>query len=158
MSKIPVTTHGAELLRAELHKLKTVERPAVITAIAEARAQGDITENAEYEAAREKQSFIEGRIIELEGKLANAQIIDPTLLDDDDRVVFGSTVELVDTTSNQTMSYQIVGEDEADLKLGKISYSSPIAKALIGKSAGDVAEVRTPGGVKEFEIVDVKYL
>ena len=158
MSKIPVTTRGAELLRAELHKLKTVERPAVIIAIAEARAQGDITENAEYEAAREKQSFIEGRIIELENKLANAQIIDPQLLDDDDRVVFGSTVELIDTGSNETVAYQIVGEDEADLKLGKISYSSPIAKALIGKSSGDVAEVRTPGGVKEFEIVDVRYV
>ena len=158
MNKIPITLNGAELLRNELHKLKSVERPAVITAIAEARAQGDITENAEYEAARERQGFIEGRIIELEGKLSNAQIIDPLLLDDDDRVVFGSTVELLDTDSNETVVYQIVGEDEADLKLAKISYSSPIAKALIGKSAGDVSEVRTPGGVKEFEIVDVKYL
>jgi transcription elongation factor GreA len=158
MAKIPITTNGAEMLRAELHRLKTVDRPAVITAIAEARAQGDITENAEYEAARERQGFIEGRIIELEAKLSNAQIIDPTLLDDDDRVVFGSTVELIDTATRETMSYQIVGEDEADLKLSKISYSSPIAKAIIGKSAGDVAEVRTPGGVKELEIVDVKYL
>ena len=158
MNKIPITVNGAELLRTELQKLKTVERPAVITAIAEARAQGDITENAEYEAARERQGFIEGRIIELEAKLSNAQIIDPTLLDDDDRVVFGSTVELLDTGSNETVVYQIVGEDEADLKLAKISYSSPIAKALIGKSSGDVAEVRTPGGVKEFEIVDVRYL
>jgi len=158
MNKIPITLNGAELLRIELHKLKTVERPAVITAIAEARAQGDITENAEYAAARERQGFIEGRIIELEAKLANAQIIDPALLDDDDRVVFGSTVELLDTGNNETVIYQIVGEDEADLKLAKISYSSPIAKALIGKSAGDVAEVRTPGGVKEFEIVDVRYL
>jgi transcription elongation factor GreA len=158
MSKIPITIVGADLLRTELHKLKTVERPKVITAIAEARAQGDITENAEYEAAREKQGFIEGRIIELEAKLSNAQIIDPQLLDDDDRVVFGSTVELIDTATQQTVSYQIVGEDEADLKLMKISYSSPIAKALIGKSAGDVAEVRTPGGVKEFEIVDVRYV
>jgi len=158
MNKIPITLNGAELLRTELHKLKTVERPAVITAIAEARAQGDITENAEYEAARERQGFIEGRIIELEAKLANAQIIDPALLDDDDRVVFGSTVELLDTGNNETVVYQIVGEDEADLKLAKISYSSPIAKAVIGKSAGDVAEVRTPGGVKEFEIVDVRYL
>ena len=158
MSKIPITIVGADLLRTELHKLKTVERPAVINAIAEARAQGDITENAEYEAARERQGFIEGRIIELEGKLANAQVIDPALLDDDDRVVFGSTVELLDTASNETVIYQIVGEDEADLKLAKISYSSPIAKALIGKSAGDVAEVRTPGGVKEFEIVDVRYV
>ena len=158
MNKTPITTHGAELLRAELHKLKTADRPAVITAIAEARSQGDITENAEYEAARERQSFIEGRIIELEAKLSNAQIIDPTLLDDDDRVVFGSTVELIDTATQETVAYQIVGEDEADLKLSKISYSSPIAKAIIGKSAGDVAEVRTPGGVKEFEIVDVKYV
>jgi len=158
MNKIPITLNGAELLRNELHKLKSVERPAVITAIAEARAQGDITENAEYEAARERQGFIEGRIIELEAKLANAQIIDPALLDDDDRVVFGSTVELLDTGSNETVAYQIVGEDEADLKLGKISYSSPIAKALIGKFSGDVAEVRTPGGVKEVEIVDVRYL
>ena len=158
MSKIPITTHCAEMLRAELHKLKTVERPNVITAIAEARAQGDITENAEYEAARERQGFIEGRIIELEAKLANAQVIDPALLDDDGRVVFGSTVELLDTASQETVSYQIVSEDEADLKLGKISYSSPIAKALIGKSEGDVVEVRTPGGVKEFEIADVRYV
>jgi transcription elongation factor GreA len=158
MAKIPITTNGAEMLRAELHRLKTVDRPAVITAIADARAQGDISENAEYESARERQGFIEGRIIELEAKLSNAQIIDPTLLDDDDRVVFGCTVELADTESGEKVSYQIVGEDEADLKLNKISYSSPIAKALIGKSAGDVSEVRTPGGVKEFEIVDVKYV
>jgi transcription elongation factor GreA len=158
MSKIPITIIGAELLRAELHKLKSVERPAVITAIAEARAQGDITENAEYEAARERQGFIEGRIIELEAKLSNCQIIDPALLEDDGRVVFGTTVELMDTAGKATESYQIVGEDEADIKQGKISYSSPIAKALIGKYSGDVAEVRTPGGVKEFEIVDVKYL
>ncbi len=155
MSKIPITTHGAEMLRAELHKLKTVERPNVITAIAEARAQGDITENAEYEAARERQGFIEGRIIELEAKLANAQIIDPKLLDDDGRVVFGSTVELM--TEKETVTYQIVGEDEADLKANKISYSSPIAKGIIGKYSGDVAEIRTPGGLKEYEIVDVKY-
>jgi transcription elongation factor GreA len=157
MSKIPVTVAGAELLKAELQKLKSVERHKVITAIAEARAQGDISENAEYEAARERQGFIEGRIIELETKLGNAQVIDPVLLDDDGRVVFGSTVELMDTGGSKTVTYQIVGEDEADLKLGKISYSSPIAKALIGKYSGDVAEVRTPGGVKEFEIVDVKY-
>ena len=155
MSKIPITTHGAEMMRAELHKLKTVERPNVITAIAEARAQGDITENAEYEAARERQGFIEGRIIELEAKLANAQIIDPKLLDDDGRVVFGSTVELL--TEKETVTYQIVGEDEADLKANKISYSSPIAKGIIGKYSGDVAEIRTPGGLKEYEIVDVKY-
>jgi transcription elongation factor GreA len=155
--KIPITLVGADLLRTELHRLKTKDRHAVITAIAEARAHGDITENAEYEAARERQGFIEGRIIELEAKLANAQVIDPALLDDDGRVVFGSTVELLDTGSNETVTYQIVGEDEADIKLGKISYSSPIAKALIGKSEGDVVEVRTPGGVKEFEIVGVKY-
>ena len=155
MSKIPITTHGAEMLRAELHKLKTVERPNVITAIAEARAQGDITENAEYEAARERQGFIEGRIIELEAKLANAQIIDPKLLDDDGRVVFGSTVELM--TDKEPVTYQIVGEDEADLKANKISYSSPIAKGIIGKYSGDVAEIRTPGGLKEYEIVDVRY-
>jgi len=157
MNKIPITLNGVELLRTELHKLKTVERPAVITAIAEARAQGDITENAEYEAARERQGFIEGRIIELEAKLSNAQVIDPKLLDDDGRVVFGTTVELMESAGKESVTYQIVGEDEADIKLGKISYSSPIAKALIGKFSGDVAEVRTPGGVKEFEIVDVKY-
>ena len=158
MNKIPITLRGAELLRAELHRLKTSDRPNVITAIAEARAQGDISENAEYEAARERQGFIEGRIIELEAKLSNAQVIDPKLLDDDGRVVFGTTVELMDTAGNEPVTYQIVGEDEADLKVGKISYSSPIAKALIGKFSGDVAEVRTPGGVKEFEIVDVKYV
>jgi transcription elongation factor GreA len=158
MNKFPVTTKGAELLREELHRLKTVDRPNVITAIAEARAQGDLSENAEYDAARERQGFIEGRILELEAKLANAQVIDPKLLDDDDRVVFGCTVELLDTGTQETVAYQIVGEDEADLKVGKISYSSPIAKALIGKSSGDVAEVRTPGGVKEVEILDVKYL
>ena len=158
MNKIPITLNGADLLRTELHKLKSVERPAVITAIAEARAQGDITENAEYEAARERQGFIEGRIIELEAKLANAQIIDPALLEDDGRVVFGTTVELMNTGDKESVTYQIVGEDEADIKLGKISYSSPIAKALIGKFSGDVAEVRTPGGVKEVEIVDVRYV
>jgi transcription elongation factor GreA len=158
MNKIPITMIGAELLRNELHKLKTVERHAVIAAIAEARAHGDITENAEYEAARERQGFIEGRIIEVEAKLSNCQIIDPALLDDDGRVVFASTVELIDTSGGATVSYQIVGEDEADIKLGKISYSSPIAKALIGKSEGDVVEVRTPGGLKEFEIGDVRYV
>jgi transcription elongation factor GreA len=158
MNKIPVTVNGAELLRAELQRLKSQDRPNVITAIAEARAQGDISENAEYEAARERQGFIEGRIIELEAKLSNAQIIDPNLLDDDGRVVFGTTVELMDTETKETLSYQIVGEDEADIKSGKIAYSAPIAKALIGKYSGDVAEVRTPGGVREFEIVDVKYV
>jgi transcription elongation factor GreA len=155
--KIPITLVGAEKLRTELHRLKTKDRPAVITAIAEARAQGDITENAEYEAARERQGFIEGRILELEAKLANAQVIDPSLLDDDGRVVFGTTVDLLDTAGNENVTYQVVGEDEADIKDGKISYSSPIAKALIGKSEGDVVEVKTPGGVKEFEIVGVRY-
>ncbi len=158
MSKIPITALGAEQLRRELQKLKTVERPAVSRQIAEARSHGDITENAEYEAARERQGFIEGRILELEAKLANAQVIDPRHLDDDGRVVFGSTVELMDTASDESVTYQIVGEDEADIKLGKLSYSSPIARALIGKSEGDVAEVRTPGGVKQFEIVDVRYV
>lgn len=157
MRKIPITLAGAELLKGELQRLKAVDRPAVITAISEARAQGDLSENAEYDAAREKQGFIEGRIIELETKLSNAQVIDPKFLDDDGRVVFGSTVELMDTAGSATVTYQIVGEDEADIKLAKISYSSPIAKALIGKYSGDVAEVRTPGGVKEFEIVDVRY-
>jgi transcription elongation factor GreA len=158
MNKFPVTVNGAELLRAELQRLKAVDRPNVITAIAEARAQGDLSENAEYDAARERQGFIEGRILELEAKLANAQIIDPALLDDDGRVVFGTTVELMDTETSETVTYQIVGEDEADIKSGKIAYSAPIAKALIGKYSGDVAEVRTPGGVREFEIVDVKYV
>jgi transcription elongation factor GreA len=158
MNKIPVTVAGAEQMKAELHRLKTAERPAVITAIAEARAHGDISENAEYDAAREKQGFIEGRILELEAKLANAQVIDPALLEDDGRVVFGTRVELLEVASGEaSTTYQIVGEDEADIKLGKISYSSPMAKALIGKFAGDVAEVRAPGGVKEYEIVDVRY-
>ena len=157
MRKVPLTIAGAQMLRAELQQLKTVERPRIIQAIQEARSHGDLSENAEYEAARERQGFIEGRIIELEAKLANAQIIDPKLLDDEGRVVFGSTVELMDTEVKETMTYQIVGEDEADLKANKISYSSPIAKGLIGKYSGDVAEVRTPGGVKAFEIVDVRY-
>src|SRR3954469_4260660 len=157
MNKFPVTTKGAELLRDERHRLKTADRPNVLPPIAEARAQGDPSENAEYEAARERQGFIEGRIIELEAKLGNAQIIDPKLLDDDGRVVFGSTVDLMDTETSVSVTYQIVGEDEADIKVNKISYSSPIAKGLIGKYSGDVAEVRTPGGVKEFEIVDVRY-
>ncbi len=157
MATFPITIAGVEMLKIELQRLKSSDRPAVIIAIAEARAHGDLSENAEYEAAREKQGFIEGRIIELETKLANAQIIDPKLLDEDGRVVFGSTVELMETAATAAVTYQIVGEDEADIKLAKISYSSPIAKALMGKSAGDVAEVRTPGGIKEYEIVDVKY-
>jgi transcription elongation factor GreA len=153
-----LTRTGAEKLRSELHELKTVERPAVIASIKEARAHGDLSENAEYDAAKERQSFIEGRILDLEGKLSNAQIIDPADLDVDGRCVFGATVELADLESGASVTYQIVGEDEADLKTGKISVSSPIARALIGKYAGDVAEVVAPGGVKEYEILDVKYV
>lgn len=158
MSKVPLTVTGAEKLRAELHHLKTVERPNVIAAIAEARAHGDLSENAEYDAAKERQSFVEGRIVELEAKLSNAQIIDPKLLDADGNVVFGSTVDLEDMESSQKVTYQIVGDDEADLKLGKISISSPIARALIGKYPGDVAEVQAPGGIREYEVLDVKYI
>lgn len=146
------------MLREELHRLKTVERPAVITAIAEARAQGDLSENAEYDAAKEKQSFIEGRIADLEGKLSSAQIINPAELDADGRVVFGATVELEDLETGATVTYQIVGDDEADIKLSKISISSPIARALIGKSAGDTADVQAPGGVRQYEVLDVNYL
>jgi transcription elongation factor GreA len=158
MSKIPLTIVGAEKLRSELHKLKTVERPSVIMAITDARAQGDLSENAEYDAAKERQSFIEGRIIEIEAKLANAQIINPTLLDADGRCVFGATVDLEDMASGDVVTYQIVGEDEADIKLGKISINSPIARALISRYAGDVAEVQAPGGLREYEILDVKYI
>lgn len=158
MSKVPLTTTGAEMLRQELHNLKTVERPSVIAAIAEARSHGDLSENAEYDAAKERQSFVEGRIAEVEGKLANAQIIDPKLLDADGRCVFGSTVELQDLESEEAVTYQIVGDDEADIKLFKISISSPIARALIGKYAGDVAEVMAPGGIREYEVLDVKYI
>ena len=157
MPTIPLTTRGAQLLKDELHRLKTVDRPAVITAIAEARAQGDLSENAEYDAARERQGFIEGRIGELEGKLSNAQIIDPKLLDAEGRVVFGATIELEDLITDKKTTYQIVGDDEADIKVGKISVSSPIARALIGKYAGDVAEVQAPGGVREYEVIAVSY-
>jgi transcription elongation factor GreA len=157
MSKIPLTRRGAEQLREELHRLKTVERPKVIAAIAEARSHGDLSENAEYDAAKERQGFIEGRIAEVEGKLGNAQIIDPAALDADGRVVFGATVELEDTDSGQAVTYQIVGDDEADIKVNKISLNSPVARALIGKFAGDVAEVQTPGGRREYEILDVRY-
>ncbi|MCK2088470.1 transcription elongation factor GreA [Thauera aromatica] len=158
MNKTPLTVAGAEKLRAELHRLKTVERPNVIAAIAEARSHGDLSENAEYEAAKDRQGFIEGRIMEVEAKLANAQIIDPKLLDADGRCVFGATVELEDLDSGQIVTYQIVGDDEADIKDSKISISSPIARALIGKYAGDIAEVQAPGGVREYEIIDVRYL
>lgn len=158
MSKVPITVRGAELLRQELHRLKTVDRPAVIAAIAEARSHGDLSENAEYDAAKERQGFIEGRIKEVEGKLGNAQIIDPASLDADGRVVFGATVEMEDMDGGQTVRYQIVGDDEADIKAGKISLNSPVARALIGKFGGDVVEVQTPGGVREYEILDVHYL
>ena len=156
--RIPLTATGAEMLRAELHQLKTVARPNVIQAIQEARSHGDLSENAEYDAAKERQSFIEGRIAELEGKLANAQIIDPAHIEADGRCVFGSTVELEDADSGEVVTYQIVGEDEADIKRGKISNTSPIGRALIGKYAGDVAEVQAPGGVRSYEILDVKYV
>ncbi len=158
MATIPLTRRGAEKLKEELHRLKTVERHAVIQAISEARAQGDLSENAEYEAAKDKQGFIEGRIQELDGKLAAAQIIDPAALDADGKVVFGATVDLEDEDSGAKATYQIVGDDEADLKLGLISISSPISRALIGKQAGDVAEVQAPGGLKHWEIMDVRYV
>jgi transcription elongation factor GreA len=157
MAKTPITKRGAELLRAELQRLKTVERPSVISSIAEARAHGDLSENAEYDAARERQAFVEGRIAEIEVKLANAQIIDPKLLDAEGRCVFGATVDL-EEEGGESATYQIVGEDEAEIKQGRISISSPIARALIGKDAGDVVEVRTPGGVKRYEIIDVRYV
>jgi transcription elongation factor GreA len=158
MATIPITKRGAEKLKAELHRLKTVDRPAVIAAIAEARAQGDLSENAEYEAAKDRQGFIEGRIQEVEGKLSAAQIIDPAAVDAAGRVVFGATVELEDEDSGDTVTYQIVGEDEADLKQGLINISSPIARALIGKEEGDTAEVQAPGGVRRYEIVGVSYV
>ena len=158
MSKIPITTAGAERLRAELQELKTVQRPTIVTAIAEARSHGDIAENAEYHAAKERQGFIEGRISELESKLANVQIINPALLDADGRCVFGATVDLEDMKSGEVVTYQIVGDDEGDIKQGKVSIGSPLARALIGKYSGDVAEVQAPGGVREYEILDVKYI
>jgi transcription elongation factor GreA len=158
MSTVPITKHGAERLKEELQKLKTKDRPAVINAIAEARAQGDLSENAEYDAAKERQSFIEGRIAELEGKLGAAQIIDPATLDAEGRIVFASTVNLEDLESGQKVTYQIVGEDEADLKEQKVSITSPIARALIGKYAGDVVEVNAPSGIREYEVLDVRYI
>lgn len=157
MAAIPITKRGAKLLAEELQRLKSVDRPAVITAIAEARAQGDLSENAEYDAARERQGFIEGRIQDLEGKLSNAQIIDPAELDADGRVVFGATVEVEDLETNKVAVYQLVGDDEANIEKGWLSISSPIARALIGKFAGDVVEFQAPGGKREYEIVDVRY-
>ncbi len=158
MATLPITKRGADILKAELHKLKTVERPAVINAIAEARAQGDLSENAEYESAKDKQGFVEGRIQEIEGKLSAAQIIDPSTLDAGGRVVFGTTVQLEDEDSGDKVTYQIVGEDEADIKLGLVNINSPIARALIGKEEGDVAEVQAPGGLRRYEVVTVSYL
>jgi transcription elongation factor GreA len=158
VATIPITKRGAEKLKAELHKLKTVERPWVINAIAEARAQGDLSENAEYEAAKDRQGFIEGRIQEIDGKLSAAQIIDPAELDAGGRVVFGATVQLEDEDSGDHVTYQIVGEDEADIKLGFINIGSPIARALIGKVEGDTAEVQAPGGIRHYEVVAVSYL
>lgn len=158
MSTIPLTVAGAEALRNELHELKTVQRPAVIAAIAEARSHGDLSENAEYDAAKEKQGFIEGRIAELENKLSNAQIIDPEQINADGACVFGATVELEDLQNGESVTYQIVGDDEANIKVGKISISSPISRALIGKYQGDIAEVQAPGGIREYEILDIKYI
>ncbi|HEX5538292.1 MAG TPA: transcription elongation factor GreA [Methylophilaceae bacterium] len=158
MNKIPVTVRGAELLKAELQRLRSVDRPEVIQAIAEARAQGDLSENAEYESAKERQSFIEGRIAEIESKLSNAQVIDPLTLNAEGRCVFGATVEIEDMDEGGVITYQIVGDDEADIKGGKISVSSPIARALIGKSAGDVAEVMAPAGMRSYEVLDVQYI
>jgi len=158
MNTIPVTILGAERLKDELQRLKHVERPAVVIAISEARAQGDLSENAEYDAAKEKQGFIEGRIQEIEGKLSAAQIIDPTLIEADGKVVFGATVELEDLNAGTKMMYQIVGDDEADIEVNKISISSPIARALIRKEAGDVVKISTPGGEREVEIISVQYI
>lgn len=158
MQSVPMTVIGAEMMRVELQHLKSVERPAVINAIAEARAQGDLSENADYDAAKEKQGFIEGRIAEIEGKLSFAQIIDPKLLASEDRAVFGATLDLEDIASGAKVTYQIVGDDEADIKHGKISISSPIARALIGKHEGDTAEVLAPGGTREYEILEIRFL
>ncbi len=157
MATVPLTERGFEKLKEELHRLKTVERHAVIQAISEARAQGDLSENAEYEAAKDKQGFIEGRILEIESKLAAAQVIDPKSVDAEGRIVFGSTVDLEEEDSGVKVTYQIVGDDEADLKQGLISISSPIARALIGKVEGDIAEVQAPGGPKSYEIAGVRY-
>jgi len=155
--KIPMTVEGAERLKAELQRLKSVERPAVIQALADARSQGDLSENADYDAAKERQGFIEGRISELEAKLAHAQVIDPAAIEADGRVVFGATVEIEDLENGDRNSYQIVGDDEADIKASKISVNSPIARALIGKTEGDTADVQAPGGMRSFEVVGVRY-
>ena len=158
MATIPITKRGSEKLKSELQRLKAVDRPTVIRAIAEARSHGDLSENAEYEAAKDRQGFIEGRIQEIEGKLSAAQIIDPSALEAGSRVVFGSTVKLEDEVTGDSVTYQIVGEDEADIKLGLVNIGSPIARALIGKDEGDTAEVQAPGGIKRYEIVAVSYI
>jgi len=158
MNKIPLTVRGAETLRNELNELKTVKRPAVIAAIAEARAHGDLKENAEYHAAREQQGFIEGRIKDIDAKLSHAQVIDVTSINAEGRVIFGATVDVIDLESDEELTYQIVGEDEADIQQGLISVNSPIARGLIGKEEGDVAEINTPGGQREFEILQVRYV
>lgn len=158
MATIPITKVGAEKLKAELHQLKTVDRPWVINAISEARAQGDLSENAEYEAAKDRQGFIEGRIQEIESKLSVAQIINPSEMDAGGKVVFGSTIELEDEESGNKVTYQIVGEDEADIKFGRVNINSPIARALIGKDEGDSVEFQAPGGLKRYEIIAVMYL
>jgi transcription elongation factor GreA len=158
MSTVPLTKRGAALLRDELQRLKSVERPAVVNSISEARAQGDLSENSEYDAAKEKQGFIEGRIAEIESKLAGAQVIDPTTVEADGRVIFGATVELEDVNSGNSVTYQIVGDDEADIDHGLVSISSPIARALIGKTEGDVASVQAPSGAREYEVITVKYV
>ena len=158
MRKTPMTVAGAEKLKAELHRLKTVERPRIIQAIAEARSHGDLSENAEYHAAKEQQGFIEGRIADLDMKLSTAQVIDPKSVNAEDRVVFGATLNLMDEHSGQEVTYQIVGDFEADISHGKISISSPIARALIGKELGDVVEVQVPGGVRSYEILDIRYV
>lgn len=158
MATIPITKIGSEKLKAELHQLKTVDRPWVINAISEARAQGDLSENAEYEAAKDRQGFVEGRIQEIEGKLSVAQIIDPSEMDAGGKVVFGSTIELEDEESGTKVTYQIVGEDEADIKFGRVNIGSPIARALIGKDEGDSVEFQAPGGLKRYEIIAVMYI
>ena len=157
MAKVPMTIEGAERLKVELHRLRTTERPSVIQALAEARSHGDLSENADYDAAKERQGFIEGRIAEVESKLANAQVIDPASIDADGRVVFGATVDLEDSASGEKVTYRIVGDDEADIKHGKISVSSPIARALIGRSEGDTADVQAPGGVRHYDVLAVRY-
>ena len=158
MSKVPLTVRGAEALRNELTELKAVARPRVIQAIAEARAHGDLKENAEYHAAREEQSFIEGRIKDIEGKLSHAQVIDVTTLNAGGKIVFGTTVDVSDEDTGEEFTYQIVGEDEADIQLGRISVTSPIARALIGKIEGDIISFQAPGGVRELEVLEVRYV